>query len=121
MALYEYRCLNCEKKIEIIKSMSAPDPEKCEYCGGQLKKLLFPSGIILKGSGFYHTEYGSGKEIARRDQNERETGAVSMGKVGSKKSEENGKSSPTSSEGIKKSDNSKETKTANEKKSSKVG
>lgn len=62
MPFYEYECTECGKKIEILKKMNDPDPTNCEECSGALKKLLFPAGIILKGPGFYHTEYGKGKD-----------------------------------------------------------
>jgi hypothetical protein len=31
-------------------------PTTCERCGGELRRVLFPSGIIFKGSGFYRTD-----------------------------------------------------------------
>jgi predicted nucleic acid-binding Zn ribbon protein len=31
-------------------------PSVCERCGGQLRRVLYPTGIIFKGSGFYRTD-----------------------------------------------------------------
>lgn len=31
-------------------------PTVCERCGGVLRRVLFPSGIIFKGSGFYRND-----------------------------------------------------------------
>ena len=31
-------------------------PTTCERCGGELKRVFFPAGIIFKGSGFYKTD-----------------------------------------------------------------
>ena len=31
-------------------------PSTCEVCGGQLRRVLYPTGIIFKGSGFYRTD-----------------------------------------------------------------
>ena len=31
-------------------------PSVCELCGGELRRVLFPTGIIFKGSGFYRTD-----------------------------------------------------------------
>ena len=31
-------------------------PTVCELCGGVLRRVLFPSGIIFKGSGFYRND-----------------------------------------------------------------
>lgn len=35
-------------------------PTVCERCGGALRRVLYPSGIIFKGSGFYRTDSRSG-------------------------------------------------------------
>jgi predicted nucleic acid-binding Zn ribbon protein len=38
----------------------------CPKCKGKLTKILYPTGVIFKGSGFYTTDYkGSGKEPAK--------------------------------------------------------
>jgi predicted nucleic acid-binding Zn ribbon protein len=44
----------------------ADEPMKvCPECQGKLTKILYPTGVIFKGSGFYTTDYkGSGKEPA---------------------------------------------------------
>jgi predicted nucleic acid-binding Zn ribbon protein len=31
-------------------------PSVCERCGGELRRVLYPTGIIFKGSGFYKTD-----------------------------------------------------------------
>ncbi len=31
-------------------------PTACERCGGVLRRVLYPTGIIFKGSGFYRTD-----------------------------------------------------------------
>ena len=36
--------------------MQESGPERCERCGGELRRVLFPAGIIFKGSGFYKTD-----------------------------------------------------------------
>jgi predicted nucleic acid-binding Zn ribbon protein len=35
-------------------------PTTCERCGGELRRILYPTGIIFKGSGFYSTDARSG-------------------------------------------------------------
>jgi hypothetical protein len=35
----------------------------CPNCQGKLRKVIYPTGVVFKGSGFYTTDYkGSGKE-----------------------------------------------------------
>ena len=51
--IYEYQCLKCGKKFDLL------DKEKkvCK-CGNEKLKRLFPTpGFILKGSGFYKNDY----------------------------------------------------------------
>lgn len=31
-------------------------PADCERCGGQLRRVIHPTGIIFKGGGFYTTD-----------------------------------------------------------------
>jgi predicted nucleic acid-binding Zn ribbon protein len=41
---------------EVIHSMVEDGPSTCEQCGGSLRRMLYPTGIIFKGSGFYRTD-----------------------------------------------------------------
>ncbi len=35
----------------------------CPNCQGKLTKVIYPTGVVFKGSGFYTTDYkGAGKE-----------------------------------------------------------
>jgi putative FmdB family regulatory protein len=57
---YDYQCRQCGHTIEVIHSMQESGPQRCERCGGELRRVLFPAGIIFKGSGFYTTDSRSG-------------------------------------------------------------
>jgi putative FmdB family regulatory protein len=58
MPTYEYECLSCKHKFEILQSITAKPKTKCPKCGEKLKKLISgPAGFIFKGSGFYATDY----------------------------------------------------------------
>jgi len=38
----------------------ADEPLKvCPECEGTIRRVLFPAGIVFKGSGFYKTDHGS--------------------------------------------------------------
>jgi putative FmdB family regulatory protein len=76
---YDYQCRACGTVTEVIHPMLEDGPSVCELCGGQLRRVLYPSGIIFKGSGFYRNDSrpsrsGSGGES--------ETGAGSSDKAG---------------------------------------
>jgi putative FmdB family regulatory protein len=53
---YDYQCRSCGHTIEVIHSMTEEGPAACERCGGELRRVLYPTGIIFKGSGFYKTD-----------------------------------------------------------------
>jgi len=74
---YDYQCRQCGTTYEIVHSMLEDGPTTCERCGGQLRRVLYPSGIIFKGSGFYKTDSRSGSSSASR------SGATSTSKEGS--------------------------------------
>lgn len=56
MPTYDYQCRSCGAVTEVIHPMSEDGPSVCEVCGGPLRRVLFPAGIIFKGPGFYRTD-----------------------------------------------------------------
>jgi putative FmdB family regulatory protein len=57
LPIYTYACAACGNEIERRQSFSDPALTTCETCGGSLRKVLHPVGVIFKGSGFYNTDY----------------------------------------------------------------
>jgi putative FmdB family regulatory protein len=53
---YDYQCRSCGAVTEVIHSMLVDGPSVCDNCGGALRRVLYPTGIIFKGSGFYSTD-----------------------------------------------------------------
>ncbi len=74
MPLYEYECLKCGERFEIIQKFS-DEPVKLHAenggasCGGSVRKLLAAPAIRFKGSGWYVNDYGKG---AKKQPKERE-------------------------------------------------
>jgi len=61
MPTYGYRCGSCGHEFEIQQRITDQPLAACPKCGGKLSKMLYPAGIIFKGSGYYTTDYkGSG-------------------------------------------------------------
>lgn len=56
MPIYEYACTACGERTEAKQSFDDPPLETCEVCGGKLRKLYSPVGVVFKGSGFYSTD-----------------------------------------------------------------
>jgi putative FmdB family regulatory protein len=56
MPTYEYACTECGDRTEVVQSISDASLTTCTVCGGQLRKVFSPVGIVFKGSGFYRTD-----------------------------------------------------------------
>src|SRR5213593_1813285 len=56
MPTYEYACLSCGKHVEVFQRFSDTPLTECGICGGPLRRVYHPAGILFKGSGFYATD-----------------------------------------------------------------
>jgi putative FmdB family regulatory protein len=56
MPTYEYACTECGDRTEVVQSIADPPLSTCTVCGGRLRKVFSPVGIVFKGSGFYRTD-----------------------------------------------------------------
>ena len=59
MPTYEYECLKCKRVFEIRQRISEPPLTLCDVCGGEVRRLLSAAPFILKGGGWYVTDYPS--------------------------------------------------------------
>jgi predicted nucleic acid-binding Zn ribbon protein len=46
----------------------------CPDCGAYIRRVLYPAGIVFKGSGFYKTDYSKNKSIPPSSNGNGETG-----------------------------------------------
>jgi putative FmdB family regulatory protein len=56
---YEYECGSCHRVFEVRQRISEPALTTCDVCGGEVRRLLSPAPFILKGGGWYVTDYPS--------------------------------------------------------------
>lgn len=56
MPLYEYRCDDCGVRFERRQKFSDEPITVCPECSGSVHRVIGPTGIIFKGSGFYVTD-----------------------------------------------------------------
>jgi putative FmdB family regulatory protein len=56
---YEYQCGKCQRVFEVRQRISEPALTTCETCGGEVRRLLSATPFILKGGGWYVTDYPS--------------------------------------------------------------
>src|SRR6266498_3354099 len=83
MPTYEYVCQSCGTHVEVYQRFSEEPLTECGVCGGPLRKVFHPAGILFKGPGFYSTD-------------SRSKAAAKSGKSEKSKSEESSKA-PSSS------------------------
>jgi putative FmdB family regulatory protein len=60
MPIYEYACDTCQSTFERKQKFSDEPVRTCPECGNEVRRVLYPAGIIFKGSGFYVTDNRSG-------------------------------------------------------------
>jgi putative FmdB family regulatory protein len=53
---YQYTCTECGEPLETVQKFSDQPLTVCPACGGRLRKVFSPVGIVFKGSGFYRTD-----------------------------------------------------------------
>ncbi|MDD5116515.1 MAG: zinc ribbon domain-containing protein [Candidatus Omnitrophica bacterium] len=58
MPTYEYECLSCGHKFEVLQGIKEKPLSKCPKCSKKVRKLISSTGgFIFKGAGFYATDY----------------------------------------------------------------
>jgi putative FmdB family regulatory protein len=53
---YQYTCTDCGEPVEAVQKFTDDPLSVCAACGGRLRKVFSPVGIVFKGSGFYRTD-----------------------------------------------------------------
>ncbi|HUJ17453.1 MAG TPA: zinc ribbon domain-containing protein [Nitrospirota bacterium] len=62
MPVYEYECASCGGRFEVTRRFSDPELTSCQLCKAQsVRKVLSPAAFVLKGSGWYATDYAAKK------------------------------------------------------------
>lgn len=97
MPLYEYRCLDCDRSLEVIQKFSDPDLVDCSECGGTLEKVLSAPAIRFKGSGWYVNDYAQKSSGGSSQAKSEETAAKPSKSDSSSSSETSSTSSSKSS------------------------
>ena len=72
---YEYECPRCPRVFEVRQRISEPPLTTCDRCGGPVHRLLSATPFILKGGGWYVTDYPS--ESRKKAQSTESSGSGS--------------------------------------------
>jgi putative FmdB family regulatory protein len=100
MPTYEYGCTSCGQRIEVFQRISEDPLTTCGVCGGKLRKVFHPAGIVFKGSGFYATDSRSSSKPSEKK-------ADATAGSGSGDGSSGGSSSPDTDSGSSSSDDRK--------------
>ena len=57
MPIYEYRCQECQQIFEEWQKGFEEQDVACPVCGGSSQRLISNTSFVLKGSGWYVTDY----------------------------------------------------------------
>ena len=87
MPTYEYECTVCGQHIEVFQRFSEDPLTTCGVCGGKLRKVFHPVGIVFKGSGFYATDSRAKASSGAASTKDSDGGSSSSGATSSSGSE----------------------------------
>lgn len=91
---YEYECEQCQRVFEVKQRISDAPLTTCEVCGGTIRRLLSSAPFILKGRGWYVTDYPS---ASRKKAIESEKATSTTPETKSDTKSDSKSSTPTSS------------------------
>ena len=89
MVTYRYSCEKCGYEFDFDQRITDPPRRRCPKCRGGVYRVIHPVGHILKGSGFYATDYRT--QDFKKKETEEKTGAGSTLGHDSKKHKESKK------------------------------
>ena len=95
MPTYQYACTACDERLEVVQKFTDDPLTTCDVCGGSLRKVYSPVGIVFKGSGFYRTDSrnGSGSRDGKDKPEAKDKQAKGSGDGSSGKAADSGSSS----------------------------
>ena len=101
MPTYQYVCTECGGEIEAVQKFTDDPLTVHDACGGRLRKVFSPVGIVFKGSGFYRTDSRKGSSASTPASSSSSDSSSSAGDKksgdGDKKASEKSSSSASSS------------------------
>ncbi len=106
MPTYQYTCTESGEPVEVVQKFTDDPLTVCTACGGRLRKVFSPVGIVFKGSGFYRTDSRKGSLPADKPEKSEKS------EKSDKATSDAGASTSSSSNGSDSASNGKESKPA---------
>ena len=100
MPTYQYVCTECGDQVEAVQKFTDDPLTVHDTCGGRLRKVFSPVGIVFKGSGFYRTDSRKGSSASTPASSSSSTDSSSPAgdkKTGNGDKKAGDKSSPSTS------------------------
>ena len=99
MPIYEYQCQSCRHEFEALQKFSDNPLVDCPACARpDLRKLISQASFILKGDGWYATDFKKQNGTPSSDQTDAATQSSTSSEEGSTTVIEDKKTSAKSSE-----------------------
>lgn len=67
MPTYEYACSECGHRFDVRQSFNDEPLRDCPQCGASVHRVIYASGVIFKGSGWYINDSRSGSQASHSD------------------------------------------------------
>jgi len=93
---YQYTCTECGEPLEAVQKFTDAPLTVCAACGGRLRKVFSPVGIVFKGSGFYRTDSRNGSSATAPATKEKEKSSSDSSSSGDSSSSSGNGSAKTS-------------------------
>jgi putative FmdB family regulatory protein len=98
MPTYEYLCRECSHRFETWQKMTDDSLTTCPECGGNIRRILFPAGVVFKGSGFYKTDHNGSGSVVSENGNANQSEKTESSKEGETKVASESKTNESSTE-----------------------
>jgi len=69
MPIYEYLCKDCEQIVEEWQKDFSDRMATCPVCGGDAQRIISNTSFVLKGTGWYVTDYQGGRANGANGKN----------------------------------------------------
>jgi len=98
MPTYEYLCRVCSHRFETWQKMTDDPLTTCPECGGTIRRVLFPAGVVFKGSGFYKTDHNGSGSVVNENGHANKREKTESSKEGETKTASESKSNESSTQ-----------------------
>jgi putative FmdB family regulatory protein len=97
MPIYEYQCAKCGV-FEVTQRITENPLKKCPTCKGKVERIISATSFVLKGSGWYATDYAKSGNTTKSETSSDSSGSTASTNNASSTSEGKSESSTAKTE-----------------------